>query len=236
MPRSITALLGGGGLGPWAWDRVTAVLNARGIETSALQLRGTGNDPTLPNTLSLLDWIDDLALALRNLGPANITLVAHSFSGYVAAGLLERSPSMLTSVTFLDAVLPEPGRSRFETLGADAEQAMRKLSINDAIPFFTRDQLDALHPNHGITDPDWEWMQPQLSPVPVAMFAETPTTRPLDPARTPLAYVRCLGTNPAMAEIDASSPGWKFRTLDTGHWPMISNPVALADIIAELLM
>lgn len=135
---------------------------------------------------------------------------------------------------FLDAVLPQPGRSWFETMGPDVEKIMSGLVNNDAIPFFTREQLDQQYPGHGIGDADWAWMQPKATPQPVATYTQPAITQPLDPATTPLAYVKCLRTTPPAADISETSPGWKFRTLDTGHWPMITNPDATAQVIAEL--
>ena len=37
-----------------------------------------------------------------------------------------------------------------------------------------------------------------------------------------------------LAQLNASTPGWTFRTLDTGHWPMITHPDATAQVIEEL--
>jgi hypothetical protein len=41
-----TVLLGGSGLCPRAWQRVTPILNARGFRTHTPQLRATGEDTT----------------------------------------------------------------------------------------------------------------------------------------------------------------------------------------------
>ncbi|GAA0915271.1 alpha/beta fold hydrolase [Virgisporangium aurantiacum] len=102
-------LLGGSGLGPWAWQRVVPLLHSRGIRTRTPRLR--------PTASSLTDWIDDAT----DPGGTDVTLVAHSFAGYVAAGLLARDPARISTVVFLDAVLPQPGRSWFDVMGPDVE-------------------------------------------------------------------------------------------------------------------
>lgn len=53
-------LLGGSGLGPWAWERVTPILRASGFRTLAPQISATGDDMTPPAHVSLTDWINDV--------------------------------------------------------------------------------------------------------------------------------------------------------------------------------
>lgn len=104
-------LIGGSGLGPWAWERVRPILHDHGFHTITPQLRTTGDDATPANAVSLDNWIEDIDEALSD--QADATLVAHSFAGYVAAGVLERRPQSIRRLIFIDAVLPQPGRSWF---------------------------------------------------------------------------------------------------------------------------
>lgn len=228
-------LLGGSGLGPWAWERVKPILNAGGLRALTPQLRATSGDVTPAAEVSLVEWIDDVSGFLAAHDHQDICLVAHSFAGYVAAGALAFEADRIRTVVFLDAVLPEPGRSWFDVMGPDVEQFMSGLAENDAIPFFTREQLDQLYPGHGISEADWKWMQPRLRAQPLATYAQPAISEPLNSeGATRLAYVQCRRTVPPAADISASSPGWTFRTLDTGHWPMVTNPEATAKVINEL--
>ena len=111
---------------------------------------------------------------------------------------------------------------------------MSGLASDGAIPWFTREQLDQLYPGHGISNADYAWMQPKLTPQPIATYAEPAITQPLCPGGPRLAYVRCLRTTPPAADIGENSSGWAFRTLDTGHWPMVTDPAATAQVIDEL--
>ena len=212
-------LLGGSGLGPWAWQRVVPLLQSRGIRTRTPRLR--------PTASALTDWIDDAA----DPDGTDVTLVAHSFAGYVAAGLLARDPARISTVIFLDAVLPQPGRSWFDVMGPDVEAYMTAIARDGAVPWFTREQLDQLYPGHGISDADLAWMRPNLAPQPIATYAEPAIAEPLDPTRTRLVYIRCLRTAPPAADVDGS--GWTVRTLDAGHWPMVTHPEDTARLIGE---
>jgi pimeloyl-ACP methyl ester carboxylesterase len=203
-------LLGGSGLGPWAWERVTPHLPD---DTRTPDLNGATLD----------DWVEQAVDA----DLTDVTLVAHSFAGYVAAGVLARRPHRIRTVILLDAVLPQPNRSWFDVMGGDVEAFMRSIAVDGAVPWFTREQLDQLYPAHGITAADFAWMRPRLRAQPIATYARPAITRPTDPRR--LTYVRCLRTTPPAApEIDPD------RTLDAGHWPMITHPEETATVITEL--
>lgn len=203
-------LLGGGGLGPWAWERVMQHLPA---DTRTPDLSGATLD----------DWIDRAVDA----DLTDVTLVAHSFAGYVAAGALARHPDRIRTVLFLDAVLPQPGRSWFDVMGPAVEDFMRTIAVDGAVPWFTYEQLDQMYPGHGISAADFAWMQPHLTAQPIATYDQPAITEPMNPAK--LLYVRCLHTTPPAApDIEPD------RSLDTGHWPMITHPEETAGVIAEL--
>ena len=227
-------LLGGSGLGPWAWGRVTPQLQAFGFQVRTPQLTAVGTDGTPAKNVSLEQWIDDTVSELRDMDPDGTVLVAHSFAGYIAAAVLEREPRLARTTIFLDAVIPTPGRSWFDDAGAQTEAFMTSIAEEGAIPFFTLEQLDQIYPGHGISDDDWSWISSHVSPQPTHTYAQPPITREIDTGTARLAYVRCLHTSPPVASIDEATPGWWFGTLPTGHWPMITDPLSTAKIIDEI--
>lgn len=235
MTSSTTlVLLGGSGLGPWAWERVTPFLEARGFDVVLPQLRSTGDDPTSATEVTLSDWAEDLLGALEASNLDNTVLVAHSFAGYVAAAALERNPRIVRRAIFLDAALPAPNRSWFDVMGPQTKAFMSSLAVESAIPFFTLEQLDQIYPGHGISRDDWEWMGAHIAAQPIRTYAQPAITREIDPEKTHLDYVRCVRTTPPVADIADTTRGWAFRTLATGHWPMITDPALTAAVIEEL--
>jgi len=225
-------LVGGSGLGPWAWERVAPSLRRQGFQVMTPQLRSTGEDSTPPGTVDLDDWVEDVASALS--GHTEVTLLAHSFAGYVAAAVMERDPSSLRQVVLLDAVIPQPNRSWFDAMGPEVAGFMTSLARDGAIPWFSREQLDQLYPGHGITDADYAWMQAHLTGQPIGTCTQAAITRPMKAGSTRVAYIRCLRTNPPAADPSAIQPDWAYRTLDDGHWPMITDPAACAEATLEL--
>lgn len=235
MTSSTTVvLLGGSGLGPWAWERVTPLLEARGFDIALPQLRTTGDDPTPATEVTLSDWAEDLLGALEASNFDNTVLVAHSFAGYVAAAALERKPRIVRTAIFLDAALPTPNRSWFDVMGPQTKAYMSSLAVDSATPFFTLEQLNQIYPGHGISRDDWDWMSGHLTAQPIRTYEKPAITLEIDPQETHLHYVRCLHTTPPVADVADTMRGWTFRTLATGHWPMITDPVLTAAVIEEL--
>jgi pimeloyl-ACP methyl ester carboxylesterase len=52
----------------------------------------------------------------------------------------------------------------------------------------------------------------------------------------PTTYIKCLLDSPEPSDAVAkllSSERWRLVTMDTGHWPMFSQPQELAQILLE---
>lgn len=235
MTDTPVILVGGGGLGPWAWERVAPLLRERGLAVHTPTLSATGDDPTPATEVTLRTWIDDLADYIARHRLTGAALVAHSFAGYPAAGLLARDAPGAAMAIFVDALLPAPGRSWFDAAGPQTQAFMEGLAVDGAIPWFTREQLDQAYPGHGIGDDDEAWMRPRLTAQPIGTYTEPAIRHPLALDAFRPVYVRCARSPVPPADIDADTPGWTWRELDAGHWPMVTAPNALARVIADVL-
>jgi pimeloyl-ACP methyl ester carboxylesterase len=196
-------------------------------------MSGVGDDTTPAASVTLTTWIDDVLAFVEAQQAHDVVLVAHSFAGYVAAGALERQPRLFRRTVFLDAALPEPGRSWFDTAGPDTEAFMRSLATDHAIPWFSREQLDQMYPGHGISDTDFAWMLGALRPQPVATYAEPATKKPLDLTEVDAIYVRCAHA-PAATPPD-NYAGLETHRLDSNHWPMITAADQLSKLLLEFV-
>lgn len=224
-------LVGGSGLGPWAWARVTPLLTEHGHQVLTPRLRTVRDGPTGAREVILQDWVEDVSEALT--GYDNVTLVAHSFAGYIAAALAELQQNSVRQTVFLDAILPQPSKSWFDVMGPEASTFMTSLARNGEIPWFSREQLDQLYPSHGITEADVAWMQSNVVPQPIGTYAAPAIKGPLSTTLPTAAYVQCVKTDPPAADL-TDFPHWHRRTIRSGHWPMITNPADTANIILEL--
>ena len=221
-------LLGGSGLGPWAWARVAPVLEAAGLHVVIPTLSATGDDETPAATVGLDTWVRDVVAAIDAADTPTATLVAHSFAGYLACAIAERHSERVAAVIFVDANLPEPNVPWLTAMGPEIEAMLLASARDDAIPFFGPGQFDAVHPRSGLTASDRALLLHAARPQPVRTETQVAVTMPLDRGSVPMSYLRCIHTTPPAANV-ADWP--RVVEIDTGHWPMLSAPDELADAI-----
>ncbi|MGC5628767.1 alpha/beta fold hydrolase [Georgenia sp. Z1344] len=238
----------------WVDDVVAALETVETDDASGAESAGEGPDLGSPGVESA---------AQGPPGPEGVTIVAHSFAAFIVAGVLARqrasTPPPATSerisartpatsegipaprttpvrsVVMIDAVLPTPGRSWFDQQGPGASEVMPLLAVDGATPWFTRQEIDALFPGHGLTDDDYAWMAERVSGQPLGTYAEPAADLELTDAGFDLGYVRCLRTDPPTSHVTAESPGWRYREIDAGHWPMVTAPDETARVILDLV-
>ena len=78
--------------GSWYWHSFMEYFAARGYECHAINLRGHGPNPNLPDLgrVSLHDYVEDVRGVVRELG--QVTLVGHSMGGAIAQVLAQDTP------------------------------------------------------------------------------------------------------------------------------------------------
>ena len=101
VPTTTFVLIHGGGDSGWAWHLVEHELRVLGHETVA---------PDLPVDRSpTLDECADAVVAQIGSPPGQVTVVAHSFGGFVGPLVAERLPTQV--LVFVAGMVPSPGES-----------------------------------------------------------------------------------------------------------------------------
>ena len=226
-------LVHGGWHGPWCWAAEIAALERRGHSATAVTL------PSDEIGVGAGEYADVIAAAVRD--PGRDVVVGHSLAGLAIPLVPERVP--VAALVFLAALLPDPGRSWKDQLGAD--RPMAEWFYAEALPKQGRDE-------HGrsVWPPDVAadlffhdcapstaagaaaQLRPQ-SPSPVA--EQTPLTTFPD---VPMHYVGCRGDR-------AVSGTWAERTararlgrdvvwIDGSHSPFLADPDGLAELLLTL--
>src|SRR5205085_9951525 len=99
------------------------LLHRAGHEVFTPTLSGLGERSHLLHPGIDLDaHIEDVAQVLRFERLERVILVGHSYGGMVVTGVAERSPDRIGHLVYLDAVVPEDGRSLLD-LRPPAESA-----------------------------------------------------------------------------------------------------------------
>jgi pimeloyl-ACP methyl ester carboxylesterase len=99
--------------GGWAWRPVAEQLRAAGhrVLTPTLPGLGDGDDPTKHSLQDVIDSVVDLA---EEEDLHDVTLVGHSWGGYVITGAAPRLASRLTKLMYWSAFVPASGRSLYD--------------------------------------------------------------------------------------------------------------------------
>jgi pimeloyl-ACP methyl ester carboxylesterase len=225
-------LVPGHWLGAWAWDAVAAELRDRGHHVTAVTLPGQDPDDSHRASRTLTDQADALRSAVDAAvsDGAAVVLVAHSGAGFPTSLLLDRAPTAVARVVYVDSG-PASDGSAFDA-SVPPEQ--------DEGPLPPFDQLHASL--DGLSEQDLEQFRERAVPEPGPVMRD-PVCLDNDARRdVPSTIIACSYPcevmlqmaregHPMMAEI-ATLRDLELVDLPTGHWPMWSRPADLAAAIA----
>lgn len=219
-------LVPGAWLGSWAWDDVVPHVRAAGHASYPMTLSGLAEKQGVPagQQTHVQDIVDEVLR--RNLH--DVVLVGHSYSGIPVGQAAERIGERLTHLVFVDANVPVDGES-FTEGSADFEAAITE---NGG---FWRPLTAAEYEGQGLTDEQIARIVTGSTPHPGATLTE-PAALKRSIGELPTTYIKCLLDWPEPTETVArllSSERWRLVTMDTGHWPMFSQPRALAQILLD---
>ena len=115
---STFVIVHGAWTGSWDWDRVAERLRARGHAVHVPALSGLGERSHLAHfPITLTTHVDDIINEMAWHELTDVVLVAHSYGGFVATGVLERAADRVASVVYVDAFIPADGQSFEDIMG-----------------------------------------------------------------------------------------------------------------------
>ncbi len=113
--------------GGWAWQPVASRLRAAGHHVWAPTCPGLGIDDD-PRPVTLAGCVDSLVSQVEASFAVDITLVGHSWGGYVIAGAAPRLASRLKRLVFWSAFVPEADRSLYDELPPTYQELFDQLA------------------------------------------------------------------------------------------------------------
>jgi pimeloyl-ACP methyl ester carboxylesterase len=221
------ALVHGAWHGAWCWERLLEPLERRGHGALAIDLPGDDLEAGL-------DEYADIVAAFTAAVDDDVIVVAHSLNGLVLPLVAARRP--VAAIVYLTAFIPVEG----QTMNEQFEAATLPILTLEDPPARDRhgrthwpDEAAArraLYPD--LTDEDAAWAFAQLRPQ-----APTTQSQPHPAGLPPVRAAAIIGAYDA-----AMNPEWLRRIsrerlstdpieLEAGHFPMISEPEALADAL-----
>jgi Alpha/beta hydrolase family len=162
-----------------------------------------------------------------------VVVVGHSAAGALLPAIAEAVGNRTCGAVFVDAMLPQPGRSWFDTAPPGLEAQLRGLADHGLLPpwheWFPPSSLEALVPDPARR----RRLIAEIPRLPIAYFDE-----PAPPARfakpVACAFLR-LGAPFDRAADKAERLGWWVARREWDHLRMLSDPDGVADLIAQAI-
>lgn len=229
-------LIAGFWLGAWAWDDVAPRLRQAGIVTHALTLPGleshrsdNTHEADIGGGVVLSDQVDAV-IALVDALAGDIVLVGHSGGGAVVQGVIDRRPSLVRRVVYVDSGPLIDGVSLMPDADADvvlptwdelAEQNSSIEGMDDEA--LMRFRTWAVPEPAGVARSKVRLVDDRRLDVPASVICTS-----FDAAT--LRQLIASGQIPSELE---SVRDVTYVDLPTGHWPMFSRPSDLAAVLRD---
>jgi pimeloyl-ACP methyl ester carboxylesterase len=201
--------------GGWCWAKVARLLRDAANEVYTPTLTGLGERAHLARPeVDLETHIQDVVALLESEELRQVTLVGHSYGGMVISGVAARTSGRIGHLVYLDAFVPEAGKSMLDYVGPRAA-AMREAAATQGegwrLPPFPPERF-------GVTSQrDTEWLNKHLvaQPFRTFVYCSKPAT----------------GTFDQFAERLRDDRKWTFHDVKTGHDAMVTAPGEIAKIL-----
>lgn len=224
--------------GGWVWREVTARLEAAGCEVYPVTLTGMG-DRHEPDA-DLEAHIADLVQLIDGVDAPELVIVGHGYGIHPVLGAADRRPERITRIVYLDAGLPQDGDAAIALV---PDHAVREQARSgELVPPPTADGWQRWGSTEGLSPEALALLSELAAPQPGGTLTQPlrlsgavsalPTTGVICTAGgMSIAMVESLVTSGPPQFLALADPQVSFFELPTGHWPMLSTPDELAEVL-----
>ena len=118
--------------GGWCYARVANLLRSRGHRVFTPTLTGLGERSHLVHAgIDCSTHIQDVINVIKWEQLKNVVLCGHSYGGLVIGGVADKIPEQIASLVYLDAILPEDGKSALDLLDASSRAAFINSTVEN---------------------------------------------------------------------------------------------------------
>jgi pimeloyl-ACP methyl ester carboxylesterase len=174
----------------------------------------------------------------------DVILVGHSYAGIVVTGVADRIPERLSQLVYLDSAPFSGGMAMVDLLPPEALAAVQR-TVDESgdgwrFPFPGIEGLAQDASLEGLDDADLAFMTAKAVPQPWATYTQPlrlQNTEKTSPYRQ--VFLACGDMISLVAAgvpqiTPFTKPPWHYLELETGHWPMLSEPAKLAEMLDGL--
>jgi pimeloyl-ACP methyl ester carboxylesterase len=229
----IFVLIPGAWMGAWVWEPVTRGLRALGHRVHPITLSGLAEGSDVAE-IGLATHVDDVLSILEGEDLHDAIVVGHVYAGLVAVQVADRAPERVARTVFVEAFLPRGGQSMLDVFSADGREAeLRQIAEHGGR--WPAPILAEVAEGNDLSAERARWLVDRFVAQPGRTISEPAVLeRPLAAQRA--TYIACAMGGQSASEDAArmrDEASWTFRTLDPGHWPMVSAPDELVELLAE---
>jgi pimeloyl-ACP methyl ester carboxylesterase len=234
-------LMHGGGMGGWTWKFVRELLEAKDHRVFTPTFTGFGErEHLISRDVGIATHVTDIVNVLNFEDLNDVILVAHSYAGTVAPGVVAQAGERIARIIYLDAIVPYAGERIASLLGFASEADMVGLdAMLDAgqgpIGSGVHEQQRAMAKEHPhLMDPAREqWLLAHLSDQPmratccaIAVGAESLTL--------PVDYVAAEHTIMGAMHGRAQALGWTMHQHPGDHAFIVGDPEGVTETILKI--
>ncbi|MEU6526479.1 alpha/beta hydrolase [Streptomyces sp. NPDC046924] len=234
--------------GAHVWQETAARLAAAGSEVHAVPL--TGVDPGRPAASVRVDLethIADVIAAIDAASGREIVLVGHEYGIHPVLGAADRRAQRVARVVYLDCGMPQNGVPALATvpdraLRAQLADRAQRGGLKGELAPPTRDEWQRWGSTAGLSDAALDRLTALAAPQPLDTLLQ-PLRLTGRVAAVPTTGVLCTRNGVSIDLVQRlvdfgdpvltalTDPRVTFFELSTGHWPMLSCPAGLADVL-----
>jgi pimeloyl-ACP methyl ester carboxylesterase len=234
-------LVPGAWLGAWVWEDTVRALRERGHTALPMTLTGLAEHADQGGPKTDLDaHIADITGFVERDDLRDVTLVAHSYAAAPVTGAAGRLGNRLERVVYVDSAPFAVGMCMLDLMPPEAADQLRHqvAASGDGawLPMPPFEVLGLSSSLDGLDEGRLDVLRAGATPQPFGTYTQR-LAGPAEPCSgVDRVLIACRDFTglldagvPMLAFLD--QPPWRRFDLPTGHWPMLSAPAELADIL-----
>ena len=234
-------LMHGGGMGGWTWKFMRTELESKGHTVFTPTFTGFGErEHLIGRDVGNAVHVTDIVNVLKFEDLNDVILVAHSYAGTVAPGVLAQAGERIRRVIYLDAIVPHAGERIASMMGFASEEEAAGLDAmlengEGPVGSGVHEQQRAMakeHP-HMMDSEREKWLLDHLSDQPMrATSCVIPVGA--DGITQQVDYIAAENTIMGMMRERAKDLGWTMHKHPGDHAFTVGDPEGLTKMILEI--
>ncbi|MFE1441133.1 alpha/beta fold hydrolase [Streptomyces sp. NPDC058739] len=251
---TVFVLVSGTYTGGWIWEDVAARLRAEGAVAHEVTLTGMGDRRHLGGPGTGLDThVEDLVQLIDHVEAQDLVMVGHCYGIAPVLGAAGRRADRIRRIVYLDAPMPQDGFSLAEQIATDMpdpelrDQLLGQIGRageDGMMPAPSLAQWRAWGSLDGLSEKALERLHRLSAPQPVATYTQKARLTGAV-AEIPTSGIFCSSNGMSIAGVEAlvasghprfqplADPRVGFFEIATGHYPMLSAPDELAELLVR---